>query len=149
MNPYPPLRIKTVVERHAAKLPCFVTVPLSTVARWGLSDTTTIEGSINGAPLGRRSIKHWVKRKCWWIDVPAAVCRKARIDVGDRVDMELRVADTSLPDELVAVSRQQPKAERAWQRLTRSQQRMLREDITVARRRQTRQKRAQRLLRSR
>jgi hypothetical protein len=105
VSPYPPLRFKTVVERHHAKLPCFATVPLSTVARWGLNATTTIEGSINGAPLGRRSIKLWKERRCWFIDLPVAVCRKAGVEIGDRVDIELRVADASFPDELAALTR--------------------------------------------
>ncbi len=149
MTAYPPLRVKTVVERHHPGFPRLVTIPLSTVAKWGLTATTTIEGTINGTPLGRRSIKRWDDRKCWWIDLPEPLCRKAGVEVGDRVDMELRLADETLPDELAALLRAKPAAKRAWECLTPSQRRVLREDIAAAMRPETRRKRAERLLGSR
>ena len=147
MTAYPALRVKVVVERHHAKLPRFVTVPLTTVARWGFDATTTIEGTINGIPLGRRSLKRWDDRRCWWIDLPERLCRKAGVDVGDRVDLEIRVAEISLPDELAVVLQTKPAAKRAWDSLTPSQQRMLREDVAAAKRSDTRRHRAERLLR--
>jgi Bacteriocin-protection, YdeI or OmpD-Associated/Domain of unknown function (DUF1905) len=146
LTPYPTLRVKAVVERHHAKLPRFVTVPLTTVARWGLETTTTIEGTLNGAALGRRSLKRWDDRKCWWIDLPEAVCRKAGVDVGDRVNLEIRVAETTLPDELADVLQTKRAAKRVWDSLTPSQQRMLREDVAAAKRSDTRRQRAERLL---
>jgi hypothetical protein len=136
----------TVVERHSAELPRFATIALTTVAKWGLTATTTIEGTVNGIPLGRRSIKRWDDRKCWWIDIPDQLCRKAGVDVGDMVQIELRLAEETLPDELAALLQKRRSARRAWYALTPSQQRMLREDVAGAKRAETRQKRAERLL---
>lgn len=148
MAALPPLRVKTVVERHHPGFPRLVTIPLTTVAKWGLERTTTIEGTINGTALGRRSMKRWDDRKCWWIDLPEPLCRKAGVDVGDRVDVELRVADEKLPDELAALLQTQPAAKQTWNSLTPNQQRMLREDVAAAKRPETRRKRAERLLRA-
>ena len=136
-----------MVERHHPALPRLVTIPLAAVARWGLSATTTIEGSINNTPLGRRSIKRWDDRRCWWIDLPEPLCRKAGVDVGDRVRLELRVADESLPDELAELLRLSTDAKRAWLAPTQSQRRTLREDVTAAKQSHTRRRRAERLLR--
>lgn len=146
MAALPTLRVKTVVERHHPGLPRLVTIPLTTVAKWGLEHTTTIEGTLNGTAIGRRSIKRWDDRKCWWIDLPDPLCRKARVEVGDRVNVELRVADVTLPDELAALLRYKPTAKKAWDCLTSNQQRMLREDVASAKRPETRRKRAERLL---
>jgi len=149
LTAYPTLRVKVVVERHYAKLPRFATIPLATIARWGVDATTTIEGTLNGTPLGRRSLKRWDDRKCWWIDLPASLCRKAGVEVGDRVDLEIRVAETKLPDELAVILQTKPAAKRAWDGLTPSQQRMLREDVAAAKRSDTRRQRAERMLRRR
>lgn len=140
------LRVLTVVERHHPGFARFVTIPLATVAKWGLRATTTIEGSINNTPLGRRSLKRWDDRKCWWIDLPEPLCRKAGVAVGDRVRLELRIADDSLPDELAELLRASADAKRVWLALTQSQQRTLREDVTAAKRPHTRRRRAERLL---
>ncbi len=147
MTAYPTLRVKVVVERQRAKLPRFATIPLATIARWGLDATTTIEGTLNGTLLGRRSLKRWDDRKCWWIDLPEPLCRRAGVEIGDRVDLEIRVADSTLPDELAVVLQTKPAANRAWDSLTPSQQRMLREDVAAAKRSDTRRQRAERLLR--
>jgi hypothetical protein len=135
-----------VVERHHPELSRLVTIPLATVAKWGLTTTTTIEGSINGAPFGRRSIKRWDERQCWWIDLPDPLCRKAGVEVGDKVQLELRLADETLPDELAALLQQKPAFKKTWDKLT-SSQRMLREDVAAARHSDTRRRRAERLLR--
>lgn len=148
MAELPTIRVKSVVERHHAGLPRLVTIPLPSVAKWGLSVTTTVEGTINGTTLGRRSIKRWNERKCWWIDLPEPLCRKAGVEVGDRVDVELRVAEEKLPDELAKLLHSKLAAKRAWESLTPAQQRMLREDVAAAKRPETRRKRAGRLLRA-
>lgn len=60
-------RVKAVVERHHPGLPRLVTIPRATVAKWGLQQTTFPN-----------------------------LCRKAGVEVGDRVDVELRVAKEKL-----------------------------------------------------
>ncbi|MGQ0642143.1 MAG: YdeI/OmpD-associated family protein [Gemmatimonadaceae bacterium] len=140
------LRVKTVVERHHPGLPRLVTIALATVAKWGLTETTTIEGTINGTPLGRRSIKRWDDRKCWWIDLPEPLCRKAGVDVGDMVQLELRLADEALPDELATLLQKKPAAKKAWDALTTNQQRTLREEVAAAKQSTTRRRRAERAL---
>jgi hypothetical protein len=62
------VRLTVMVERKAAhpELPRFAVVPAAAIAKWKLSGTTVVEGTINGAPMGRRTIKPWDERR-WFI----------------------------------------------------------------------------------
>jgi hypothetical protein len=37
--------------------------------------------------IGRRSLKRWDDRNCWFMDLADAVCRKANVDTGERVNL--------------------------------------------------------------
>ena len=124
------IRVRTVVERRYPQLPRFVVIPAELVAPWKLSETTTVEGLINATPLGRRSLKRWDEHR-WWIDLPAPLCKKAGIDVDDRVTLELRIASTELPLELALLIQADARAAAAWKKLTPAQQRMLREEVAT------------------
>jgi len=141
------LNVTTIVERKHEGLPQFVCIPLDRVAPWGLKATTTVEGDINGVPLGRRSLKRWDERGCWWIDLPGPLCSKARIQTGDRIKLSLRIASEELPLELKQLITENPTARTNWERLTGGQQRMLREEIHAASQPATRERRARRALR--
>jgi hypothetical protein len=133
----------TTVTRHHPQLSRLVTIPLAKVAPWKLTGTTVIEGTINDTPLGRRSLKRWDERECWWIDLPEPLCKKARVDTGDEVKLVIRLASEDLPQKLKQLLAQNSKAETKWKSMTAAQQRMLREEIFAAKTPATRTKRAE------
>ena len=75
-------------------------MPTSKVDPWKLQGTTTVEVTMNGVNVGRRSLKRWDDRGCWFIDLADAVCRKANVETGDRVKLSLKIGSEELPEEL-------------------------------------------------
>ena len=138
--------ISTKVIRHQPQFSRLVTIPLEKIAPWKLTETTTIEGTINDTELGRRSLKRWDERKCWWIDLPEPLCRKAKIETGDIVTLTIRMASEDLPEELQQLLKENQAARDRWSKLTPAQQRMLREEIFAAKTSATRLRRAEKVL---
>ena len=140
------ITVTSKVIRHNPQFSRLVTIPLDKIEPWKLTGTTTVEGTINDIDLGRRSLKQWDERKCWWIDLPEPLCKKARLETGDEVQLTIRLASQDLPDELRHLLENNSVAKANWERLTQPQQRMLREDIFAAKTSATRRRRAERLL---
>ena len=140
------ITVTTTVTRHMPQFSRLVTVPLGTVAPWKLTGTTVVEGTINDTPLGRRSLKRWDERECWWIDLPDPLCKKAKIDMGDEVKLVIRLASEDLPGELKHLLDSNAKAKEKWMSMTAAQQRMLREEIFAAKTSATRTRRAEKWL---
>jgi hypothetical protein len=122
-------------------MPRFIVIPKDAVADWRLRETTTVDGTLNGVSVGHRSLKR-LDDSNWFIDLPEPLCRRARIDTGDTVDLSLHVASTALPPELSSLLSRNAEARRTWTALTVSQQRMLREHVASARQSTTRLRRA-------
>jgi Bacteriocin-protection, YdeI or OmpD-Associated/Domain of unknown function (DUF1905) len=137
--------ISTIEHKHEG-LPRFVCIPMSKVDPWDLKGTTTIDLAINGVPVGRRSLKRWGDRNCWFMDLSETVCRQAKIQTGDRVQLKLTLASDQLPEELAELIQTNRTARARWKNLTPGQQRMLREDILAAKNSNTRKRRAARAL---
>ena len=110
----------------------------------GLSGTTTVELSINDVSVGRRSLKRWDDRDCWWMDLSNDVCKKAGIATGDVVKLVLSIASDELPEELADLIKKNAVARKRWEKLTPGQQRMLREEVLAAKQSATRARRAAR-----
>ena len=140
------LTINSTVTRHMPQFARLVTIPLDVVAPWKIDQTTVVEGTINGVELGRRSLKRWDDRNCWWIDLPDPLCKKAKIDDGDRVELTISLASEDLPEELQQLLNENKPAKAQWDKLTTAQQRMLREEIFAAKNSETRMRRAQKYL---
>lgn len=140
------ITLRVRVEQHQPDLPRFVVVPDSAVASWKLEGTTVIEGTAGGFDLGRRSLKRWDADR-WFLDLPGKWCRDADVSTGDEVEFTLRIAPSRLPRELERLIAGSMAASTAWEALTLSQQRMLREHILAAKRSETRERRARRGLR--
>ena len=134
------------VIRHNPRFSRLVTIPLEEIEPWKLSGTTTVEGTINGVDLGRRSLKRWDERNCWWIDLPEPLCKKAKLETGDEVTLTIRLASKDLPEELQDLLKTSRVAKANWEKLTQPQQRMLREDIFTAKTSATRRRRAEKFL---
>ena len=140
------IRITTTVIRHHPQFSRLATIPLDKVAPWKLEQTTVVEGTINGIDFGRRSMKRWDERQCWWIDLPDPLCKKVKIDVGDEVELNLKLASEELPEELKTLLSKNSAAKARWEKLTSAQQRMLREEIFAAKSSETRTRRAEKVL---
>jgi hypothetical protein len=140
------LEVTGVVDHKHEGLPRFVCIPLDEISPWKLEATTTVEGTINGVEIGRRSLKRWDDRRCWWMDLPGPLCSKAKIETGDKVKLSLRLASEELPQELAVLISKDPAAKKSWERLTPGQQRMLREEVLAANQPPTRERRARRAL---
>jgi hypothetical protein len=140
------ISVTTTVIRHNPQFSRLVTIPLEKIAPWKLTETTTVEGTINETELGRRSLKRWDERKCWWIDLPEPLCKKAKLETGDSVKLTVRLAAEDLPAELEQLLKENPVAKARWSKLTQPQQRMLREEIFAAKSSATRLRRAEKVL---
>jgi Bacteriocin-protection, YdeI or OmpD-Associated len=140
------IKLTATVIRHHPQFSRLVTIPLDLVAPFKLEHTTVIEGTINGLDLGRRSLKRWDDRNCWWIDLPEPLCRKASLETGSTVHLVIRPASEELPTELLNLLKRNAGANQQWKKLTKAQQRMLREDILSAKTSATRSKRAEKWL---
>jgi Bacteriocin-protection, YdeI or OmpD-Associated/Domain of unknown function (DUF1905) len=140
------ISVTSTVIRHNPQISRLVTIPLEVLRRWKLTGTTVVEGTINGTELGRRSLKRWDDRACWWIDLPESLCKRAAVETGDKVSLKIRLASEELPEELKELLTDDPKAKANWNKLTVAQQRMLREEIFAAKHSETRTRRARRIL---
>ncbi|HVR97340.1 MAG TPA: YdeI/OmpD-associated family protein [Thermoanaerobaculia bacterium] len=142
----PSIELDAVIERKDSRLPRYIVIPSSLVAPWGLTNTTVLEGTLNGMPLGRHTIKPWDEER-WFIGIPEPVCRKAGVDTGASVHLVLRPAEDVMPEELQELLDSDAEARSVWAGLTRSQQRMLREEILQLKKPESRRRRALRDLR--
>jgi hypothetical protein len=122
-------------------MPRFIVISGGAVANWRLRETTTVEGTLNGVSVGRRSLKR-LDDSHWFIDLPESLCRRAHVETGDTVSISLHIASTALPPELSSLLSRNANARRTWAALTQSQQRMLREHVASARQSTTRLHRA-------
>ena len=140
------ITVTSKVIRHNPQFSRLVTIPRDKIEPWKLDGTTTVEGTINDTDLGRRSLKRWDERQCWWIDLPEPLCKKAKLDTGDEVKLTIRLASEELPDELKDLLTNNSVAKANWEQLTEAQQRMLREDIFGAKTTPARRRRAEKVL---
>ena len=140
------IQVVSTVIRHNPQFTRLVTIPIAKIAVWKLDQTTVIEGTLNGFELGRRSLKRWDDRNCWWIDLPDALCKTAGVDTGDEVKLAIRLASEDLHAELQALLKTNKTANANWLKLTKAQKRMLREEIFAAKSSETRTRRAEKIL---
>jgi hypothetical protein len=135
------VQLTAVIARKDPRLPRFVVVPRSAIEAWRLTQTTVVEGTLNGHELGRRSLKKWDEQR-WFIELPQPLCERAKVDTGSRIQLVLEIASDSLPAELEDLLAANPAAKQAWGRLSPGSQRMLRENVAAAKQSATRAKRA-------
>lgn len=139
------LSLTAIIERKYAQMPRFVIVPGAVLTSWEIDKTTVVDCKVDGVDIGRRTLKRWDDER-WFIDLPASQCQRAGVDTGDSVTLTLQMASTRLPKELSQLIRTDPAPMTCWERLTESQQRMLREHIAEAKQSATRKRRAVRAL---
>ena len=111
------IQLTTRVQQKAPNLPCYFVVPAGRADSLGIQGTTVVEVEIDGAEVGRRTLKRWDDHR-WFTDLSARVLRRVGVAVGDRIRVVLRPASQDLPDELVAVIESDGKARRVWASFT-------------------------------
>jgi hypothetical protein len=130
------------VERIAPEVPRFVVYPGKA---WNESGTFIVDVSINGVPIGRRSLIPW-KERGWHFGLSEPMCRTVGVDTGDPVHVEMRRPRDTRPDELKALLKSNPSAQRTWERLSVGERRDFVLFVASAKKTETRTRRARRLL---
>ena len=121
----------------------YVVIPGRHVRPWGLTGTTVIEGTANGVPFGRRTIKAWGKgTDDWFVEFTAPFCKAASLSVGDRIALELQIADVSAPPELERILSKKGNVAAGWLALSERERRDAGEHIRAAKAPATRERRA-------
>jgi hypothetical protein len=139
------IKARVVLERKHPDLAAFVVVPAAKVAPWKLAATTTVEATLDGLPLGRRSLHRWDEDR-WFVELRREHLESLGKTVGDRATLVLSLASTALPPELEALIRDDAEAGARWRALTDAQRRMLREEILAAKSSSARERRSRRAL---
>jgi hypothetical protein len=129
------------VERKQDDLPRYVVLPSAAVKQLGLRERVTVEGTVAGVPLGRRSIHPWGDGR-WFLIVAQADCRQGGFDTGDTGEFDVRVVGDELPEELSRFLARDRRAKALWEELPPGQRRQIAEDVRRAKRPETRERRA-------
>jgi hypothetical protein len=112
------IRFPTELRRKHPDLPVFIRIPGALVAPWQLTDWRTVEGSLNGHDFGRRTIKDWGKDSSdWFVEFLKPYLEKAKLKPGDPVEVELRLADMTMPQEMAARMKSDAEFARAYSAL--------------------------------
>ena len=113
-----PIRFRTRLLCNDPRLGLWFQIPARFIRQWGLTATTTVEGTINGHPLGRRAIKDsGSKTDDWYMGLTKDVTQAIGGREGDEVEIELRLSDMTMPDEMAGRIRTDAAYARAWEAL--------------------------------
>jgi hypothetical protein len=137
------IAVRAVVCRKQDDLPRFVVIPSAVLAPWALTETTTIDVTINGAPGEPRTVKPWDEDR-WFVSITQRDCTRGGFDTGSVVDLTLTRKPETLPLALSTLLKADPRARAAWEQLTAGQQRMLRDHVATAKQATTAVRRARR-----
>ncbi len=140
------LKLRTPIDRHAEALARFAVFPASKIAPWNQTKTFVVDATMNGTPLGQRSMVFWKERNGWFIGITDSACRKAGVDTGDVCEFNLTLVEDFVPEELAALLKKDKFAADVWRRLSPSGQRMHAMSIQSAKQPATRARRAARLI---
>jgi hypothetical protein len=113
-----PIRFCTELQRKHPDLPVFIRIPGAVVAPWRLSEWRTVEGMLDGHDFGRRTIKDWGKDSPdWFVEFLKPFLDAAGLKPGDTVEVELRLADMTMPPEMAGRMATDAKFARAYEAL--------------------------------
>lgn len=140
-----PLQFAVLIERKHLQTPAYAVIPAAQLASWKLTATTTVDCSLDGHPLGRRSLKKWDDAR-WFVELRQDLLDAAGKAVGDRATLALSPVSAELPAELQALIEKDAKARANWEARTDAQRRMIREHVHEAKTAATRIRRAREAL---
>jgi Bacteriocin-protection, YdeI or OmpD-Associated len=130
-----------VIERIAPEVPRYIVYPGEA---WDESSTFIVEVALNGIPIGLRNLIPW-KERGWHFGLSEPICRKVRVDTGDRVHVEMRRLGDTRPRELEELLENNGKARKAWDSLPDGERRDFVLFVADAKKPETRIRRARRL----
>ena len=139
------VKLRVVLERKHPDLAAFVVVPAAKVKSWKLTATTTVEGTLDGIPLGRRSLHRWDDER-WFVELRREHLEALGKGPGERAELCIVPASEELPAELRQLVENDRAAGECWRAMTDAQRRMLREEVLAAKSPATRERRARRVL---
>lgn len=97
-----PIRFRTRLLQYPDMAPWFQ-IPARFIRDWGLTATTTVEGTVNGVAIGRRAIKDsGPKTDDWYLGLTKPLAEAIGATKGDEVEIELWLADMAMPEEMAA-----------------------------------------------
>jgi len=131
-----------IVERITPDVPRFVVYPGKA---WDETGTFIVDVSLNGVPIGLRSLIPW-KERGWHFGLSEPMCHMVGIDTGSHVSVEMRIPDDSRPDELKELLNGDPRAKKSWHGLSSSERRDFVLFVASGKKAETRTRRARRLL---
>ncbi len=112
------IRFRAALRGNDPRLGWWVRIPARFVRDWGLAATTTVEGMIDGHPLGRRAIKDsGPKTEDWYMALTKPLCEAIGGREGVEVEIELRPSDMTMPEEMAQRIDSDPVYARAWEAL--------------------------------
>jgi hypothetical protein len=112
------LRFRTELQRKHPDLPVFVRIPGAVVAPWQLTEWRTVQGSLDGRHFGRRTIKDWGKGSPdWFVEFLKPFLEASGLRPGDEVEVELRLADMAMPEEMAERMTSDPDFAQAYEAL--------------------------------
>lgn len=112
-----PIRFRTRLLQYPGMGPWFQ-IPARFIREWGLTMTTTVEGTINGHPIGRRAIKdRGPKTDDWYMGLTKDLAEVIGGKKGEEVEIELRLADMTMPEEMAGRMKTDADFARAWEAL--------------------------------
>lgn len=137
-----PICFEAAIERIAPEVPRFVVYP---GRAWDESGTFTVEVSLNGVSIGLRNLIPW-KERGWHFGLSQPMCRKVGVEMGDRVQVEMRKPGDPRPAELRDFLEGDWKAQKAWNGLSEADRRDFVLFVAGAKKPETRMRRARRLV---
>jgi len=112
-----PIRFRAKLLQYPGMGPWFQ-VPARFIRAWGLTTSTTVEGTINGKALGRQGLHDsGPKTDDWYMGMPKAVADALSVKGGDEVEIELWLADMTMPPEMGARMTEDPEFACAYEAL--------------------------------
>lgn len=113
-----PLRFRAALERKHPDLPVFIRIPGAVVEPWQLGEWRTVDGSLDGHAFGRRTIKDWGNGSPdWSVEFLRPFLQTAGFRPGDEVEVELRLADMTMPPEMAERMKTDAEFARAYEAL--------------------------------
>src|SRR5215471_10422211 len=103
-----------LIERIAQEVPRFVVYPGKA---WDETGTFIVDVSLNGIPIGLRSLIPW-KERGWHFGLSQPMCNKVGVETGDRVSVEMRRPGDARPQELKDLLKSNPRAQKGLECIT-------------------------------
>ena len=131
---------EALVERIAPEVPRFV---VYSGKAWDETGTFIVDVLLNGIAIGLRNLMPW-KERGWHFGLSEPMCNKVGVETGERVRVEMRRLGAARPKELEELLQVDPKAQNAWNRLSKGEERDFMLFVAAAKKPETRKRRARR-----